>query len=125
MTVRYEHICKCGKHFKHMRKRKMYCSVKCANKFNPSRPWNDKQRNYKYLINYGISLDDYNELFNLQDGKCKICEMHQSKLKRNLHVDHNHETGEVRGLLCQPCNHAIGLLKENPKIIKAALEYVS
>lgn len=117
--------CKCGKEFNHTYKGKLYCSLKCANKFNPSRTWNEKNRDQKYRIHYGITIDQYNEMYTAQSGSCKICKTHQSELKKKLHVDHNHKTKEVRGLLCQPCNHAIGLLKEDPKIMASALEYVS
>jgi hypothetical protein len=64
-------------------------------------------------------------MFLEQEGCCMICKIHQSQCKQNLHVDHDHETGQVRGLLCQKCNHALGLFKDNPQIIQAALEYVS
>lgn len=117
-------ICKCGKEFNHTYKGRLYCSLKCASKYNPSRPWNDKQRHYKYVINYGITLDDYNKMFEEQEGRCKICKTHQSEMKKALHVDHNHQTGKVRGLLCHNCNLALGRLKEDPEIIAAALEYV-
>ena len=58
-----------------------------------------------------------------QDGKCAICKSEDSKGKR-FSVDHNHKTGEVRGLLCNPCNVAIGLLKDSPEVIDSAKEYL-
>lgn len=117
-------VCKCGKDFNHIYKGKLYCSLKCANKFNPSRVWNDKNRDQKYRIHYGITLDQYNEMFAEQEGRCKICNTHQTELKKKLHVDHNHETGVIRGLLCQACNHALGLFKEDSNIVKSASEYL-
>jgi hypothetical protein len=56
-----------------------------------------------------------------QDGKCAIC---QCKPSKTLHLDHNHSTGKVRALLCQLCNHAIGLLKEQPEVLKRAATYL-
>lgn len=50
----------------------------------------------------------YNELFEKQKGCCAICGKHQSELEKTLHVDHDHKTGKVRGLLCQRCNQALG-----------------
>lgn len=57
---------------------------------------------------YGLSERNYLDLVKSQDGKCVIC-----KLKKRLCVDHNHETGEVRGLLCFKCNHAIGVVESD------------
>lgn len=83
-----------------------------------------KKRGQTLKYNYGISLDDYEEMFISQNGRCAICEIHQDDLSYRLHVDHNHTTGKVRKLLCSKCNMAIGLLDENPKLIARALEYI-
>jgi hypothetical protein len=76
---------------------------------------------------YGLSLQDYDDLLASQDGCCKICKTTdprgQSKAGR-FYVDHNHTTGKVRGLLCNDCNTAIGLLKDSPKTVAKALEYL-
>ena len=82
-------------------------------------------RNRKLILRYGITLDQYNDLFSKQKGCCAICEEHQDTFSRALAVDHCHKTGKVRGLLCVNCNSALGKLKENiQKIIKAA-EYLT
>ena len=65
------------------------------------------------LKKYGISPSDYELLFEQQNGKCKICEAHQSELHLRLAVDHNHKTGKIRSLLCSSCNTALGLLKDS------------
>src|SRR4030042_5864910 len=57
---------------------------------------------------YGITSNEYNELFEKQNECCAICGEHQSKFNKAFAVDHNHETGEVRGLLCQNCNNVLG-----------------
>jgi hypothetical protein len=77
-----------------------------------------------YRIKFGISLEDYNRMFDEQEGKCKICKRHQSILKSRLAVDHNHSTGKIRGLLCRPCNSALGLLKENIDTLSNCIEYL-
>lgn len=78
---------------------------------------------YRLKKNYNITLDEYNELFNSQNGMCAICsDFSNTKM---LAVDHNHNTGRVRGLLCQSCNVAIGLLKDSRLVITKALEYLS
>lgn len=53
---------------------------------------------------YGISLGTYNTMFKNQNGSCAICKKPQSNFKKALSVDHDHKTGEVRGLLCFYCN---------------------
>ena len=72
---------------------------------------------------YGISLPQYEELLRLQDGVCAIC-ARPPRGTRPLDVDHDHESGRVRGLLCGNCNRAIGLLDENPELFDRAKEYV-
>jgi hypothetical protein len=80
--------------------------------------------NGRLLRTYGITLDDWNNMFSEQEGKCKICNVHQSELKSKLDVDHCHATSEVRGLLCRKCNKAIGLLKDDVERLKAAIIYL-
>ncbi|MCH8329663.1 MAG: hypothetical protein IIB81_04705, partial [Nanoarchaeota archaeon] len=62
-----------------------------------------KQRAYN-LKQYGLTIEDYNNMFIEQGGCCGICGTHQSKLKLRLAVDHDQKTGKVRGLLCNNCN---------------------
>jgi hypothetical protein len=71
---------------------------------------------------YGITDKDWNKLFLEQDGKCAICGRAQGKTR--LHTDHSHITGKVRGLLCENCNHGLGNLKDNPDILRKAIEYL-
>jgi len=77
--------------------------------------------------NYQLTPDQFNEIWANQDGKCAICDV-QLKPRGRSHdaavVDHNHATGEVRGILCRACNHGIGNLKDDPKVLKAAAEYL-
>lgn len=84
----------------------------------------DANRNAGYSRRYGITLTDYNNMFVAQAGKCNICRTHQSELKKALRVDHCHQTGKVRGLLCHNCNIGIGMLQDDPDIIKSALIYI-
>ena len=78
-------------------------------------------RKYK-LKEYGLTQDDYDDLLKKQDGRCGICEF--KVLDKKLVVDHCHLTGRVRGLLCTKCNVAIGLLRDDPELVKAALRYL-
>ena len=83
-----------------------------------------QKRVYHLNKKYGITPEEYQRLFNKQKGYCAICKRHQSDLKEALSVDHNHETGEIRGLLCPKCNKAIGLLDDSSDLIKRASRYV-
>lgn len=74
------------------------------------------------MRNYGITLDHYNELLARQGGACAIC--HENKDVRNLAVDHCHETGKVRGILCQRCNRALGLLRDDTSLMRSAIMYL-
>lgn len=72
---------------------------------------------------YGIDLETYNRMFAEQEGKCACCGRHQTEFSRALAIDHNHETGEVRALLCTHCNTAYGSLQENEERIHQLLRY--
>lgn len=72
---------------------------------------------------YGISEERYTELWAQQGGVCAICLLEPEDGK-GLGVDHDHETGGIRGLLCGNCNGAIGMLKERPSLILRAADYV-
>jgi len=73
---------------------------------------------------YGISLNDYNELFATQKGMCPACGKHQGEFDKSLVVDHDHDTGKVRGLLCSGCNLALGNVKENIETLYGSVEYL-
>lgn len=72
---------------------------------------------------YGISLEEYNTLLQAQNNVCAICGS-SCPTKKRLAVDHCHSTGKVRGLLCMPCNRALGLFKDNSEIVENALSYL-
>lgn len=69
---------------------------------------------------YGISLQEKEALLLKQEGCCAICD----KPLLKPHVDHDHKTGRVRGLLCTACNHALGTFKDSVKILRAAIAYL-
>ncbi len=70
---------------------------------------------------YGMTPGEYDQLVAQQQGKCKICGVESNKLM----VDHKHdETQKVRGLLCNACNHAIGLFREDIPTLLAAVAYL-
>lgn len=74
---------------------------------------------------YGFSLEGYTELYSEQNGKCFICSTHKpSRGKDRLVVDHCHETGAVRGLLCHKCNRGIGFLCDDKYLLLNAFSYL-
>lgn len=76
------------------------------------------------LSTYGITLAQYEEMLASQNYCCSICNKHKDEFKRNLAVDHNHITGEIRGLLCNYCNHrAVGRHRDGNLLRKIA-DYV-
>lgn len=75
------------------------------------------------LKKFGITPEQYDELLAKQGGKCAICESPPSE-KRMLAVDHCHDSGEVRGLLCWPCNVSLGKMDDDPARLRRAAKYV-
>ena len=83
----------------------------------------DKTRKRHLLKNYGITVEDYENMLTYQNSVCAICGNGPMPSDRGgiLHVDHCHKTGNVRGLLCGDCNKGIGIFKDDPdRLIKAA-----
>jgi hypothetical protein len=73
---------------------------------------------------FGVTEDDFNSMFERQAGRCACCGRHQTEFKRRLSVDHDHQTGVVRGLLCSGCNTAIGQVRENTDVLKSMIDYL-
>jgi hypothetical protein len=71
---------------------------------------------------FGITQADYDALLERQGGGCAICGKPPGKI--SLHVDHDHETGEIRGLLCVGCNNALGQFHDDPALLYRAIDYV-
>ncbi len=73
----------------------------------------DKSINWNLIKKFGITLEKYNDILNTQNGMCAICNKTPEKNKKMLAVDHNHDTGKNRGLLCSSCNLCIGFIEKN------------
>lgn len=84
----------------------------------------DLKRSNEYKRKYGITIEQYDELLARQNNVCAICKF-PCKTGRRLAVDHCHETGKIRGLLCHDCNTGIGKLKESPDLLLQAHKYLS
>ena len=81
-------------------------------------------RIYDLKVDHGITIEMFNEMFENQNGCCYICGKHQKDLNRSLCVDHNHTTGQIRGLLCHSCNFILGFAYENIDTLKKSIEYL-
>jgi len=120
----------------------LYENIKKEETYAKNKPYMKKYReNNKPLIkelawkSKGIILtfNEYQEMFKRQCGKCKICNSNINLLKDKddkankytAHVDHNHITGTVRGLLCNDCNNGLGRFKDNIQSLKNAVYYLS
>lgn len=89
---------------------------------NPEK-WAAINRRAKLKKKYGISTEQYDEMLRRQQGVCAVCgEVNPDG--RRLAVDHEHETGQVRGLLCTMCNRGIGSMRDDPERLRAAAAYL-
>lgn len=94
------------------------------------------RRNYmrerrRLLKQFGLTLEQYDEMHKNQDAKCKICKRSETRINNErgkickLSVDHCHKTGKVRGLLCFNCNAALGMVKESIPILEEMIKYLN
>ena len=83
---------------------------------------NPEKERAKRLRKYGLTPENYETMFLSQNGLCAICE--SSNNGKRLHVDHDHETGKVRQLLCNSCNIGLGMLKDDTSILEKAMNYL-
>lgn len=124
-----EKINKQTKKYKEENKEKMYAASLLWKKNNP-----DKLKKYQRVSNlrknFGISMEKYEQMLSDQNGLCAICKNpetfihHQTNEPARLSVDHCHKTNKIRQLLCRKCNNAIGLFKEDVKVIQNAINYL-
>lgn len=107
----------CGSVFTPINPCQLYCSSAC------------KGKNAYYKRNYGIDDATLEQIKKDQDYKCYLCHSEGFLIGKNNHneklaVDHDHDTGKVRKLLCHNCNRALGLFKDNPELMRKAASYV-
>ena len=84
---------------------------------------NQKKVNFRNrLKRYGMTQEEYNSTFESQNGRCAIC---QTIIDNDTcKIDHNHDTGKVRGILCASCNTGVGLFKDSAEILGCSIEYL-
>jgi len=77
------------------------------------------------LKKYGLSLEDYNNMLDEQNHKCKLClTSFTTLISKNIHIDHCHTTNKVRGVLCLHCNTGLGYFKDNTRTLTKAINYL-
>ena len=76
---------------------------------------------------YKMTEEDYDNLLSKQSGVCAICLESDSKFRDGdlFHIDHDHDTGKVRGLLCRPCNQGLGLFRDRKDSLAEAINYLN
>jgi len=85
-----------------------------------------KDRRWAMFKNYGISLEQYDEILQSQNGLCAICQCPPGNGNgRYLCIDHDHSTGGIRGLLCRKCNAALGLVSDSPETLNRMIAYLA
>ena len=110
------------------------CSTEANREWREANPSHEKKRYAKEKVQvrerhlvrkYGVDLNIYNQMLDQQNGKCAIYEkLEKDEVHEVLHVDHCHDTGQVRGLLCRNCNHVLGLMKDDPLLVRRAAKYL-
>lgn len=81
-------------------------------------------RAYKLLRNYDLTMDQFAAMIEAQEGRCAICANELALGRAGLHVDHDHATGAVRGLLCRGCNHMLGNADDDPERLRRGAAYL-
>jgi len=89
-----------------------------------SEEYKNHQNDLRLQRKYGITTEQRDEMIEAQDNKCLICNTDFDEIDHAPHVDHCHESGIVRGILCKFCNTGLGQFKDNTDFLKSAIEYL-
>jgi len=86
----------------------------------------EKKKWYDIMWKYGISKEDFESMIEGQQNKCAICgfEFQEDSRFTRPHIDHCHDSGDVRGLLCNSCNKGLGFFKDDKSALSSAIEYL-
>lgn len=101
----------------------------CRRKRDRAAYTTEKGRKSWLKMKFGLTPEDYLDLLASVDHKCQICGAGEGASKRNgkwthLSIDHIHETGEIRGILCDSCNPGLGMFKDDPELLEKAAAYL-
>lgn len=85
-----------------------------------------RARHYRRRSELGITATqaEIEAMEDAQDHRCALCRRHESEFAQALHLDHDHETGQIRALLCGPCNRGLGYLQDSPALLRAGANYI-
>lgn len=102
-----------------------YCK-KCHSQQRKNTYDYNKSKNRQIMNKYKLSEYDLQNMYNNQNGECKICNVKYDNVSKHnaLYIDHCHITGKVRGLLCGKCNRLLGVWNDNVDILKSAINYL-
>jgi hypothetical protein len=84
----------------------------------------EREQDCQLQRHYGLSLAEYDDMLESQDNGCAICGKPPEENGKRLSVDHDHETGKVRGLLCNCCNRGLGIFHDDIALMRDAIEYL-
>lgn len=120
--VRSTRVCQqCGVSVAHMQGHAKWCSTSCSEK---ARRTPETRRAYLLKYNYGMTPREFDALLEQQGGRCAICRT-DSPTAKGWAVDHCHIGGQVRGILCSPCNIGLGHFKDDISRLQAAVSYLA
>lgn len=140
----------CKKEFKKHTTNNIYCCKKCSRtafvvsgkkkefdkkyylnaKVNRKEDFFKQRKNANLKKNFNITLEEFNQMLSNQNNLCMICrtpfnlEHNRKEMERKACVDHNHQTGKVRGLICNNCNTGLGRFKDNIELLREAIKYL-
>jgi hypothetical protein len=83
-----------------------------------------QQRDMYYRRTYGVSADEVDAMLDAQNGRCAICGERAPDRLASMHLDHDHEHGQLRGLLCLSCNQGLGKFRDDPTVLLRAIVYL-
>ena len=96
--------------------------IECRNK---KYPYDKNAHRIIHIRNrYGLEWEDLVKIYEKQGKKCKICDSYLILLTKEIHLDHDHITGKLRGLLCGSCNRGLGQFKDNINLLQKAIDYL-
>ena len=103
-----------------------FCSSECYHEFRKKNAFDSREREkiYQKKHRYGLTEEEYKDLFHRQNNKCAICGCEFDENNKGF-VDHSHTSNRVRGLLCTRCNTLLGMANDKVEILKKAIEYLN
>lgn len=122
-------LCEVGKYEKNKKRRDRYAQDKeyreYIKEYNKSR-YCPNERYIKAVESYGITISEYKKMLKKQDGKCYICKSSNADDNKTtrLYIDHCHEKGHIRGLLCSKCNFGLGNFNDSIEELNRAIDYL-